>query len=325
MKSNLNFIESDDNILTMSSEKILEAFKQTLLKQGYRVVGSHSGVKICEWTRKSLTQGRYCYKQKWYGIESHRCLQCSLALFWCLNRCLYCWRSFKVFLGAEMNVKPDMPEYILDGLIEAQRNLLTGYKGNIKVELSKWEEAQNPTNVAISLIGESVLYPYLSEFIELTKKRGMKSFLVTKGTYPEGLEKLHCEPTNLYISVCAPDEETFKRLEVPIRRDGWEAQMKSLELMKSFSCRKVIRITLVKGYNMHNLDGYAKLIEKAEPDYIEPKAYMRVGESIERLPETAMPSCEDVLEFTEGLAEKTGYTIKDFFKPSRVALLSKKK
>lgn len=305
-------------------ENTLESFKQTLLKQGYRIVGNHSGVKVCEWTRKSLTQGRYCYKQKWYGIESHRCLQCSLALFWCLNRCLYCWRSFKVFLGAEMDVKPDEPEWLLNGLIEAQRKLLVGYKGNAKVERSKWEEAQNPTNIAISLIGESVLYPYLSEFIELAGKRGMKSFLVTKGTYLEGLEKLRVEPTNLYISVCAPDEETFNRLETPVKRNGWEAQMKSLELMRSFNCRKVVRITLVKGYNMHSIDGYAKLIEKAEPDYIEPKAYMRVGESIKRLTETAMPSCEDVLEFAEKLADKTGYVVKDFFKSSRVALLYKK-
>jgi len=308
-----------------SQENALESFKRTLLKQGYRIVGSHSGVKICEWTRKSLTQGRYCYKQKWYGIESHRCLQCSLALFWCLNRCLYCWRSFRVFLGAEMDVKPDEPEWLLDGLIKAQRELLIGYKGNIKVAPSRWEEAQNPTNVAISLIGESVLYPYLSEFIELAEKRGMKSFLVTKGTYPEGLEKLRVEPTNLYISVCAPDGETFNRLERPIKRNGWEAQMRSLELMKSFNCRKVIRITLVKGYNMHNIEGYAKLIERAEPDYIEPKAYMRVGESIKRLPEDAMPSCENVLEFAEKLAGETGYIVEDFFKPSRVALLSKNK
>ncbi len=223
-----------------------------------------------------------------------------------------------------MDVKPDGPEWLLNGLIEAQRNLLIGYKGNIKVERSKWEEAQNPTNIAISLIGESVLYPYLSEFIELAEKRGMKSFLVTKGTYPEGLKKLWVEPTNLYISVCAPDEETFNRLEKPIKSDGWKAQMESLELMRSFNCRKVIRITLVKGYNMHNIYGYAKLIEKAEPDYIEPKAYMRVGESIRRLPETTMPSCEDVLEFAGKLADETGYTVKDFFKPSRVALLTRK-
>ena len=101
--------------------------------------------------------------------------------------------------------------------------------------------------------------------------------------------------------------------------------MKSLELMKSFNCRKVIRITLVKGYNMDNIRGYAKLIEKAEPDYIEPKAYMRVGESIRRLPEDAMPSCEEVLEFAEKLASEIGYVVKDLFKPSRVALLSKNK
>ncbi|RLI25488.1 4-demethylwyosine synthase TYW1 [Candidatus Bathyarchaeota archaeon] len=301
-----------------------ESFRKILIKQGYRLVGKHSGVKICEWTRRSLTRGEYCYKQKWYGIESHRCLQCSLALFWCLNRCLYCWRSFKLFLGAEMKVEPDDPEWILEGLIEAQRMLLVGYKGNPKVPRWKWEEAQNPTNLAISLIGESVLYQRLPEFIAVAKERGMNTFLVTKGTYPEMLAKLEVEPTNLYISLCAPDKETFESLDRPITPDGWEKQMESLELMKSFSCRKVIRITLVKGYNMHGIDDYARLIAKAEPDYIEPKAYMWVGESRKRLPGDAMPTHEDVIEFARKLAEETGYRFVDFFRPSRVALLSAK-
>ena len=303
-----------------------ETFRTVLMKQGYRLVGKHSGVKICEWTRRSLTRGEYCYKQKWYGIESHRCLQCSLALFWCLNRCLYCWRSFKLFLGAEMKVEPDDPEWILEGLIEAQRMLLVGYKGNPKVPRWKWEEAQNPTNLAISLIGESVLYQRLPEFIAVAKERGMNTFLVTKGTYPEMLAKLEVEPTNLYISLYGPDRRTHIRTCRPLINNSWERLIDSLKVMRMFTeSRKVIRLTLVKGYTMRDPERYAELIRMADPDFIECKGYMHVGESQKRLPRNAMPSVMEVEDFAKRLQAHLGgyeYVAKDI--PSRVCLLAKK-
>ena len=42
-------------------------------------------------------------------------------------------------------------------------------------------------------------------------------------------------------------------------------------------------MTLVKEHNMHNVDEYAKLVEKANPTYIEAKAYMHIGFSSLRL------------------------------------------
>ena len=47
--------------------------KKQLIKQGHRFVGSHSSVKICRWTGKSLVDEGECYKAKFYGIDSHRC------------------------------------------------------------------------------------------------------------------------------------------------------------------------------------------------------------------------------------------------------------
>jgi tRNA wybutosine-synthesizing protein 1 len=96
-------------------------------------------------------------------------------------------------------------------------------------------------------------------------------------------------------------------------------------LLSSFKCPTVIRLTLVKGENMEDLDGYAKLIEKASPTYIEPKAYMFVGYSRLRLEFENMPSYEEVKAFSEKLAEKTSYNIIDESKESRVILLSKLK
>jgi len=59
--------------------------------QGYRIVGSHSGVKLCRWT-KSMLRGRGgCYKHTFYGIESHRCMETTPSLA-CANKCVFCWR-----------------------------------------------------------------------------------------------------------------------------------------------------------------------------------------------------------------------------------------
>jgi len=202
--------------------------------------------------------------------------------------------------------------------------LLTGFKGNQKVDIKKWKEAQNPTNAALSLIGDSILYPKFSELLEEFHRRKFSTFLVTKGTSPKKLKNLEVEPTNLYISLCAPDEKTYIKIDHPLVKDGWRKMNESLELMKSFNCRKVIRITLVKGLNMKDPEKYAKLILKAKPDFIEPKGYMWVGESQKRLPMGSMPFHEDVVEFAKKLSEFTGYKIKDEFKPSRVVLLAKR-
>ena len=311
----------------MIIQKIPEKFKKLYYKQGYRIVGKHqhSAVKICRWTRESLRHGRVCFKQKWYGVESHRCLQCTPALFWCTHACQFCWRSTSATLGTDMKGFPiDDPSEIIEEFIKYQRLLLTGFKGNFKVDKKKWNEAQNPTNMAISLAGEPTLYERLSDLIEEAHKLGMSTFLVTNGTRPDRLKKLETEPTNLYISLCAPDEETYKKTNQPLTKDGWKKLNESLELMRDFKCRKVIRITLVKGLNMKEPEKYAKLILKSDADFIEPKGFVWVGESQNRLSKESMPFHEDVVEFAKELSESTGYIIKDEFKPSRVVLLTKK-
>ena len=92
-------------------------------------------------------------------------------------------------------------------------------------------------------------------------------------------------------------------------------------------CRKVLRLTLIKGKNMNgekDAKGYAKLIEKANPDFVEVKGYIHVGESQKRLPKSAMPYHEDVVSFSKILATESGFVLKDDFKPSKVVLLSGK-
>jgi len=100
----------------------------------------------------------------------------------------------------------------------------------------------------------------------------------------------------------------------------------SLRIMKMFNrSRKVIRLTLVKGYTMRDPERYAELIRIADPDFIECKGYMHVGESQKRLPRNAMPSVMEVEDFAKRLQSHLKgyeYIAKDV--PSRVCLLAKK-
>ncbi|MDI6798733.1 MAG: 4-demethylwyosine synthase TYW1 [Candidatus Aenigmarchaeota archaeon] len=304
--------------------KIPEEFKKIYEKQGYRFVGKnqHSAVKICKWTKESISRGRNCFK-RWYGVESHRCLQCTVSLF-CLNRCVYCWRTFHPFFEQNMeSMEIDEPAEIIEELIKQQRLLLTGFKGNPSIDRKKYEEAQYPNNAALSLIGESLLYPKISELLKEFHKRNFTTFLLTKGTLPEKIMNLEVEPTNFYISLCAPDKQTFIKVDNPLVPNAWEKQMESLELMRSFSCRKVIRLTLVKELNLKEPEKYAKLILRAEPDFIEAKAFFHVGEAQKRLPRAAMPTMDDIRKFAQNLSESAGYKIKDEDLASRVVLLAK--
>ena len=89
--------------------------------------------------------------------------------------------------------------------------------------------------------------------------------------------------------------------------------MKSLELMRSLSCRKVIRLTLVRSINMINPKGYAKLILYASPDFVELKGYMHVGESQERLCRENMPDHKGILDFADKIYLQNGEDYKVWY------------
>ena len=99
----------------------------------------------------------------------------------------------------------------------------------------------------------------------------------------------------------------------------------TLSLLQSFRCPTVLRTTLVKELNMNQLDEYAKLVERANPTYVEAKAYMHIGFSNLRLGFERMPMHAEVKDFAQQLAEKIGYMIIDEAPESRVVLLSKLK
>jgi len=249
------------------------------------------------------------------------------ALFSCTQQCLFCWRAQGPDFGVSWNEIEtrgcDDPEEIVKGCLKAQRRILSGYFGNGKASIRKVKEACSPKQVAISLSGEPALYERLGELIQVFHRRGFTTFLVTNGTMPSVLSELCEEPTQLYVSLCAPDESIFKETCRPLIPDAWKRLNETLNLLSSFKCPSVVRITSVRGLNMVNVKGYAKLVENAEPTYVEPKGYVHVGFSTLRLGYENMPSHEEVKNFAKRIAEETGYNSLDESCDSRVVLLSR--
>ncbi len=304
----------------------MENVRKRLEKQQYRFSGRNTAVKICTWTKKSLLDEDVCYKQTFYGIQSHRCCQMSPSVNFCQNSCIFCWRSFTDTEGFQEIAKDiaDDPEKIIDESILKQRELLSGFGGNKKVNREKLKEAQDPKHFAISLTGEPTLYPYLNEFIENLHKRGITTFVVTNGLRPEVLKKI--KPTQLYVSVDAPNEELYLKIDRPKVKDAWSIFNETLSVIaekRDEGVRTCLRITLIKGINDVFPEQYAELIKKANPLFVEVKAYMHVGDSVKRLKKENMPLHEEVKEFSEKIAQFCDWKVVDEKKESRVVLLMK--
>ncbi|MBS3163045.1 4-demethylwyosine synthase TYW1 [Candidatus Woesearchaeota archaeon] len=295
--------------------------KDELLKQQYRIVGNHSVVKICGWTKKSVKGEGGCYKQKFYGINSHQCMQISTCLS-CANRCVFCWRGYKAPVSKEWVGEIDDPVEIIEGCLKEQNSLLNGFGGLNNIEL--YRESKEVRHAALSLTGEPILYPQINELIEELHKRKISTFLVTNAQHPEHIKDL-AKVTQLYLSVDAPNKKLLKEIDVPLFTDYWERLEKSLDYFAKRKEKTCIRLSMIKGMNMCNPKEYAELIKKGDPDFIECKGYMFVGSSRQRLSLENMPYHEEVVEFSKELIKYLpDYEIVSEHIVSRAVLFSKK-
>jgi len=297
------------------------------LKKAKYGVFNHSAVQICAWTKKSLHEEGVCYKQKFYGVACHRCMEFSPAAAFCENSCIFCWRPMEFMRFRKMKPgEADEPEAIYEGLMKERRKLLSGFPGDGKTDIRKHEESLRPAHFAISLSGEPTLYPKLPELVRFLKSlpETKSVFVVTNGQEPEMLSKLaRSPPTQLYISVNAPNKALFKRINRPVRRDAWPRFVRSLEILSKMKTRRVLRMTMIKGINMDAslAEGYADIIRRAKPHFVEVKAYMWIGFSRRRLGQENMPLHHDVRSFAEKIAYVTGFSVADEKSDSRVVLL----
>lgn len=304
-------------------EQLNDKQKSQMTKQGYRLVGDHSAVKICEWTKKSLRNDGNCYKYAFYGIRSHECLQMTTSMY-CASACTFCWRGEKAPVSKEWYGEVDDPAKIIDDSILAQKKLLTGFGSHPTSSDTQKAEANNPRHVALSLTGEPITYPKMNEILHEFHKRRISTFIVTNAQFPEAIEVLD-DVTQLYLSIDAPTKEKLKRIDRPLFKDYWERMNACLDLLKTRKYRTCIRLTMIKEENMAEIKEYANLIRRGSPDFIELKSYMWVGASQEQYEVQNMPYLEDMKVFMDDLLkEMPEYEYLSTHPRSRAILLGKK-
>lgn len=294
--------------------------KKDLLKQGYRIIGNHSAIKICLWCKKSINNQDVCYKNKFYGINSWQCIQSSITLDYCNLKCQWCWRDINLDLPKiKLN---DSPKKIVDGLVKEQREILQGFYGNKQIDKKKLNEAMNPKHIALSLTGDACLYPKLPEIIDEIHKRNMTSFLVTNGTFPSMIKKLiNHQPTQIYITLAAPNKEIFCNV-CQATEKQWDSLFESLKLLKHFK-RSTIRLTLAKDINFLHPEQYSSLINNIDFDFLEIKAAMPIGYARQRMEYSQMPTHQEIKIFTQKISSLTNFKIVDEKDESKVVLLMK--
>jgi tRNA wybutosine-synthesizing protein 1 len=276
-----------------------------LTKQGYSIVGSHSGVKICRWTKSALRGRGSCYKYSFYGIASHQCMETTPSLS-CSNKCVFCWRHGTNPVGTTWRWVVDPPEMIFNGVKEGHYKKIKMMRGIPGVRAERFAEAMRIRHCALSLVGEPIFYPYINEFTAMLHKERISSFLVCNAQHPDQLEAL--EPvTQLYVSIDASNRDSLRRIDRPLHRDFWERFQRCLDILreKRFRQRTVFRLTLVKGFNIDDeAEGYADLVQRGLPCFVEVKGVTYCGTSSSAgagLTMQNVPFYEEVCAFVEAL------------------------
>ncbi len=305
-------------------------YLKKLKNQQYQIFGLNSAAKKCLWVHNALYGQGTCYKNTFYGIASHRCIQMTPNLISCPLSCLFCWRVLPEDIQLPSPLKDgakltfDDPETIFYGMHWAQRRIVSGYK--VVVDKKLFEEAWNPKHVALSLAGEPTFYPHMNELLELIHEHELTSFIVSNGQYPSRIEKIMETPfpSQMYLTVAAPNIRTYNEICRPKNVEtAWGRLERSLELVKEMKTRTVVRLTVANTLNLEDAEGYAERIEIGKPNFVEIKGVVHVGGAQSRIERETMPSHEEVKTFGEEIAEHlTGYKLVKEHPRSKVVLLT---
>ena len=323
---------SDEYISHTDTSNLIQISPSTKakLKKAKYGVYNHSAVELCHWTKKSFSNEGTCYKHKFYGISTHRCMEMTPTAMNCENRCIYCWRPTEFYDTLEMPANlVDEPDMIINNLIEERRRLIVGHYGNAKTDKTKLDESLLPQHYAISLSGEPTMYPKLPDLIKYlyTLKNTKSVFLVTNGQEPEMLQRLIDEdalPTQLYLSTNASNKKMFSIINRPRYRDAWERWQKSLELLSEMNTRTVLRMTVIRNFNESTsyVNEFAELMKKGNPHFIEIKSYMHIGMSTQRLERSDMLEMDEIRNYSNLLCKSLArLSIMDESEISRIVVL----
>lgn len=253
---------------------------KSLTKQGYTIVGSHSGVKICRWTKSALRGRGSCYKFAFYGIKSHLCMETTPSLA-CSNKCVFCWRhGTNPVAKLNWRWELDPPETVFEGALAGHYQKIKQMRGVPGIQMDRFQEAFAVKHCALSLVGEPIFYPHINEFVGLLHNQHISSFLVCNAQHPDQLARL-AKVTQLYVSIDAPTQTDLKKVDRPLNSDFWERLMSCLDILRTVQShqRTVFRLTLVKGFNMTDIKSYADMVIQAQPSQIEVKGATFCGSS----------------------------------------------
>ena len=318
------FVEKEQELIQIKPN-IVEQLKKA--KYG---VADHSTVELCHWTKKSFRNEGTCYKHKFYGISTHRCMEFSPAGMHCENRCVYCWRPMEFYDSLAM--EPERvaePEEIIQKLMAERRKLIMGHYGDPNQDKQKLDESLLPSHYAISLSGEPTMYPKLPELIKYLKslEETKSIFLVTNGQEPDMIQRLADEdalPTQLYLSTNAADHESFLKINRPRYDDSWKRWNNTLDLLSTLDTRTVLRITLIKNWNdsYKMIPVFTEMFDKSNPHFIEIKSYMHIGRSTNRLEHENMLDMDQVRSFAANVSKLSDrFSLMDESEISRIVIL----
>lgn len=286
-------------------EMLTAKHRAQLTKEGYKLIGSHSAVKLCRWTKHQLRGRGGCYKHSFYGITSYQCMEATPSLA-CANKCVFCWRHHKNPVGTSWKWRMDPPEAIVAQGVDLHRKMIREAKGIPGVKKERFEEALTVKHCALSLVGEPIMYPRINELLGELHRRKISTFLVTNAQFPDAIESLS-PITQLYVSVDAGTPEALKAVDRPLFTDYWERYIASMKALKAKKQRTVYRLTLVKDHNMSDAADYARLVSLGEPDFIEIKSVTFCGESkASSLNMGNVPWHEEVKQFSEAMLAEEG-------------------
>lgn len=298
-------VSAKENDRLVANEMVTPKQRTALTKEGYKIIGTHSAVKLCRWTKHQLRGRGGCYKHTCYGITSYQCMEATPSLA-CANKCVFCWRHHKNPVGREWRWKQDDPNEIVNQAISKHRKMIKEFRGVKGVKMDRWKEAMTVRHCALSLVGEPIMYPKVNELLRLLHDQRISTFLVTNAQFPERIR--HIDPvTQLYVSIDAATPETLKAVDRPLFKDFWKRFVDSLDALREKRQRTVYRLTLVKGWNMQQIRDYAKLVSRGKPDFIEIKAVTYSGKSDgSSLTMKNVPWHEEVRKFSEALCDLLG-------------------
>ncbi|EPY77572.1 hypothetical protein CB1_001241020 [Camelus ferus] len=184
------------------------------------------------------------------------------------------------------------------------------------VKEERFEEGMTVKHCALSLVGEPIMYPEINRFLKLLHECRISSFLVTNAQFPVEISHF---PLSVLLASALPflmlqpnltDTENhdkslkhygflllvgFENLRFKHRGRLW---------LSSQQQRTVYRLTLVKAWNVDELQAYAELVSLGSPDFIEVKGVTYCGESsASSLTMANVPWHEEVARFVCELVE----------------------